>query len=436
MRIPSKSLVLATFIISTLVVLSVQAATKYKGINSSPPKAGVKLLEDIFKRVHNEPQLAMSGNGNDLNAQAQQSPSALDLSLAVKPKESGRLSSSSAPELKLLPSQLALSGFRDKFGQNNTTNLNQIPIASTPKPSPIETWMGAAKQEGVSNESSSKPSGIWEKEQDSQLAYQSQDRVPARSPYISNYEERKKSKALPTQSVQSLATSANNLYQVAKKLDEMQNSPMPAPAPASGSPAKYLSKANTPPTREHLLARSPSGGGGSTAQSAFHEPTTRSDGRNIDAKKQREEMIALLPPNVVTGIPLISLGVSEAQASTSLSELGHMSHEKLNNWSIWSWQRDVRFPQTALQLYMKHGMLEAMRIFDSSLIAPNFGVNLGDDISKVKEKFGEPAFIIGEPESGSGQNYIYPISQIGFQLVRLGPNDTPKVISVLIFNVK
>lgn len=146
--------------------------------------------------------------------------------------------------------------------------------------------------------------------------------------------------------------------------------------------------------------------------------------------------IALLPPNVVTGIPLVRLGTSEMQASSALQAIGNMKQQKLNKWTIWSWNRPQNKAGTSIQLYMRNGLLDAMRIFDSSLIGADFGVTLGDSLAKVKERFGEPAFILQEPGPGAGQNYIYPISQIGFQLARPKPSEQPRVVSVLIFNVK
>lgn len=148
------------------------------------------------------------------------------------------------------------------------------------------------------------------------------------------------------------------------------------------------------------------------------------------------DVIALLPPNVVTGIPLVRLGISEAQASSALTDIGSMKQQKVNNWTVWSWQRPQAKNGTSLQLYMRHGLLDAMRIFEPSLIASDFGVSLGDSLATVKEKFGEPAFILSEPTPGAGQNYIYPISQVGFQLARPAPDQSPRVVSVLIFNVK
>ena len=86
----------------------------------------------------------------------------------------------------------------------------------------------------------------------------------------------------------------------------------------------------------------------------------------------------------------------------------------------------------AIQLYLKHGMVEAMRVFDRSLLSGELGVGLGDNLQAMKSQFGEPAFIIHEPTpsaSPSGQNYVYPISQVCFQLSRSG-KDAPRVVSV------
>ena len=148
--------------------------------------------------------------------------------------------------------------------------------------------------------------------------------------------------------------------------------------------------------------------------------------------------IALLPPNVVTGIPLVRLGISQNQAHTALAAMGSMKQDKVSKWTVWSWQRPQSKIATALQLYIRNntGLLDAMRIFDRSLIAPDFGVSLGDNLARVKEKFGEPAFILQEPVPGAGQNYIYPISQVGFQMARPSPDEQPRVVSILIFNVK
>jgi hypothetical protein len=398
MKLKNLHLFLVLFVIAGLIISASEAATnkKNQAINSSA-KAGIKLLDDIFKRIHNEPQLAMSRT-DELR---QGSPSQLDLNLAIKPKESGRLNLANAPALKLLPSQLTNSALSEKLAREESNDLKGIansPAGGTAQNS-IDTWMGSAKQENVRQRNP----GLWEK--DSQLA---------QSPYVSEpaLEQAKSKPSITTTTAPSLGSSANKLYQLANKLDASQKEQTPIVAPSPSSAPKPISLARPLPAKK-------------IAQVIADKEISPAEGK-----------IALLPPNVVTGIPLISLGVSEAQASSSLSELGHLDHEKLNNWTIWSWYKDTNSSTCALQLFMKHGLLEAMRIHDSSLISPGFGISLGDSLAKVKEKFGEPAFIIGEPESGNGQNYIYPISQVGFQLARTNPNDTPKVISVLIFNVK
>ncbi len=171
---------------------------------------------------------------------------------------------------------------------------------------------------------------------------------------------------------------------------------------------------------------------GDAFQSSFD---SLQNGLQSNNKRSDRDLIALLPPNVVTGIPLVRLGSSEQQAASALAQLGTMKVDQVNNWKVWTWSKNGE-KSPALQLFVRHGLLDAMRIFDRSLIGSDFGVTLGDDLSKVKEQFGEPAFMVPEPAPGAGQNYIYPISQVGFQIARPAPDQSPRVVSVLIFHVK
>lgn len=150
---------------------------------------------------------------------------------------------------------------------------------------------------------------------------------------------------------------------------------------------------------------------------------------------EKRETIALLPPNVATGIPLVSLGTSQMQVASALSNMGQLKEQKINRWSVMTWKKPET-GTTALQLFFRNGLLDAIRIFDPTLVAQDFGVAPGDSLERVKEKFGEPAFLLQEPTAGMGQNYIYPISQVGFQLARGSGNTPPKVVSILIFSVK
>lgn len=151
--------------------------------------------------------------------------------------------------------------------------------------------------------------------------------------------------------------------------------------------------------------------------------------------RRRDFDLALLPPTVVTGISLVRLGNSEKDAAKAVASLGDMQKASIHGWSVWS-VRKRNCTNCAMQIFFRHGTVEAIRIFDSSLLKPELGVALGDCLSTVKEKFGEPAFILSEPTSLTTQNYIYPISQIGFQLARENQEEAPKIISMIVFNVK
>lgn len=155
------------------------------------------------------------------------------------------------------------------------------------------------------------------------------------------------------------------------------------------------------------------------------------DGRNYT------DRIAMLPPNVVTGIPLgnVSLGKSEALVVSSLGRIGKLKQQRIRNWTVYSWSKKEGNGAEALQLFFRHGQLDAIRVYDSSLVGVDFGVSPGDPLERVKERFGEPSFLLPEPGANSEKNYIYPISQVGFQLSRRS-DSSPMVVSILIFSVK
>jgi hypothetical protein len=163
--------------------------------------------------------------------------------------------------------------------------------------------------------------------------------------------------------------------------------------------------------------------------------------------------IALIPPTIVSGIPALRLGSSTKEAKQSIFELGQVSKQHFDDWTVWSvykakenegfkgkTEHDSSKTEAAgscrLQVFMQAGMVEAMRVFDPSLLKSNLGITLGDDLFVIKRKFGEPAFILAEPNQRISQNYIYPINQIGFQLERRNNEDAPRIVSVLIFNAR
>jgi hypothetical protein len=159
----------------------------------------------------------------------------------------------------------------------------------------------------------------------------------------------------------------------------------------------------------------------------------------IPYRSAHAPLVAMDAPNVINGIPLVRLGALSKEAETALGAVCSVRRQQLEGWTVCTGYK-AHSQDAAIQLYIKHGMVEAMRIFDRSLIPPDLGVGLGDSVQSLKSKFGEPAFLIREPgassgSSVSGQNYVYPISQVSFQLARVNKS-APQVVSVLVFNVK
>ncbi|MBI2812448.1 MAG: hypothetical protein HYX67_16705, partial [Candidatus Melainabacteria bacterium] len=167
----------------------------------------------------------------------------------------------------------------------------------------------------------------------------------------------------------------------------------------------------------------------------LNDALTQSNSLNT-FKKQKTE-IAMLAPNVISGIPLVRLGSSAIDANKALTSIkgNKLKQQSISGWTVYVLHK-ANSAEPAIQVYMRHGLVEALRIFDNAFIAPDFGVQLNDDVSTVKTKFGEPTFVIPEPDCPSAKNYVYPISQVSFELTWPNNSPTPKVASVLIFTVK
>jgi hypothetical protein len=160
-------------------------------------------------------------------------------------------------------------------------------------------------------------------------------------------------------------------------------------------------------------------------------------GANFSTFSKKKTEIAMLPPNVITGIPLVRLGSSALDANRALTSVkgNKLKQQYLSGWTVLVLYK-ANSSEPAMHVYMRHGLVEALRIFDSSFIAPDFGVQLNDDVQTVKAKFGEPAFMLRELDCPTAQNYVYPISQVSFELAKPTNASSPKVVSVLIFTVK
>lgn len=477
-------LLVASLVCLVPLAVSAQQATNVRisghvaYARTSPPTSGVQLLEDIFQRVRSAPQIAMAQNlyKQQLEA-AQQSPGPTDYRLAIRPKNvSGKKVPS--PSLQLVPADNSFTdGLSQAFGNSGGT---LVATRGAEPPPAAEAWLGNRQFPVAANEANAnaKPGGFWErdveKKEDSGVNkrqnYAPPDLATATGRLFgltkTLQEAERMAQSVEQQQVAS-APRARRVDQTAwnssgekdtaaygVSMDEEESgAPMLQRAQRRESEVRAKMKAKGVPTPTPSapaaapISGSYGGGGAGKAQSSvgkiFNQPAEGfivGDDKAVNKAKLAMADIALLPPNVVTGIPLVRLGISESQANSALQQIGSMKQQKVpgssSTWTVWTWNRPQNKAATSLQLYMRNGLLDAMRIFDPSLIGNDFGVNMGDSLARVKEKFGEPAFILQEPGPGAGQNYIYPISQIGFQLARPAPGEQPRVASVLIFNVK
>jgi hypothetical protein len=150
--------------------------------------------------------------------------------------------------------------------------------------------------------------------------------------------------------------------------------------------------------------------------------------------------VAFLPPSTVHGINGLPLGASEAETAKFFKNRGNLSRSFISGWKVWTLLDGQQTP--ILQVYLRNGRTEAFRIFNQSYVPAGLGVAINDELPSMKGKFGEPSFILEEPgikpqlaaQSATivAKNYVYPVSQVSFQLVRTGPS-SPHINSLLLF---
>ena len=520
-------------------------------------EAGVELLESIFNRVMNIPQVALTKStttqivAQNLKQNSfSQTGQGIDYKLAIRPKEQGKVFAAPSPSLQIaqaseapsiaaglsagLASNTANFGARQSLAslptvraglhlQENT--FGDEGAAAVPSASPTaEMWKGGSlsklsSKPELSHAADDKP-GVWEdgagfsagQQQQGgalphKLAYggtlhgasadafgsagggagvsygRSAMPAPPSAPSWRGPESEESS--APKKKTRDLSSSVGRLYNLSKRLEEaqamgeradkaheqvMELKSRVAQAKMRGMQQMPDARANSfynAPRQVEIIDERPvvkdfreSAKNESDSLMDSISPSRRRGVTNTgivlnkvekksEAAKEKadydasprsgaKDKLALLPPNVVTGIPLgnVSLGKSEAQVISSLGAIGKLTQRKVKNWTVYSWAKVPGDGSDALQLYFRHGMLDAIRIFDSSLVGTDFGVSPGDRLEEVKERFGEPSFLLAEPGSMSGgKNYIYPISQVAFQLARTS-DSSPQVVSVLIFSVK
>lgn len=153
--------------------------------------------------------------------------------------------------------------------------------------------------------------------------------------------------------------------------------------------------------------------------------------------KAGDKKLAFLPPNVAMGIPLLRLGSAQSQITKNLESVGRVKKETIKGWTIWSFQKaEGKSAECRLQVFTRGGIVQAIRVFDPEFASADLGIQNGDSLTLLKERYGQPAFILAEPANSTCQNYVYPLSQVAFLLSRPAPDREPQVVGQLIFNLK
>jgi hypothetical protein len=153
----------------------------------------------------------------------------------------------------------------------------------------------------------------------------------------------------------------------------------------------------------------------------------------LEGKDGSAVQIAFLPPNTVHGLNGLPLGATEDEVSRFLKNKGSLSKASVSGWKIWTLSDNKLNP--LIQVYLRAGRAEAYRIYNQSYVPAGLGLALSDELSLMKSKFGEPSFILEEPgvRSVVAKNYVYPVSQVSFQLVRTGAGSAPQILSLMLF---
>jgi hypothetical protein len=455
-------------------------------IDTSPAISGVKLLHEIFQRLRNSNQLALNNPTKQLTAASQAVRGSLDPLLAIRPSEKSLNKSSPSLAYALqnrhmytnqeiassdigsnsqvreyTPSvrKRAMASAR-AAGTNAVTN-SAISSNNSPTDALSRGFMLDARSTKSSNAAApaSAPTAMRFEPGSAgnanlKKSSSVQSNVAAASPVANSGAPMSASNAkISQQNNQMLVHSISNLMQSTRQLSELSQ--------ATDSSVRTYSRRRDS-VSDKTLATLP---GGPVIQEYSSGSTTRISGakdlsgndsvRNADTdmsessplmvpdqpaqyRIMRNQLMALLPPSVVSGIPLARLGATEQELNTSLSKK-NAQKQKIEDWTIWT-LKGTNDHSAGVQLYLRHSVVEAIRVFHPFYLGDEVGIRIGDDLRTVKNKFGEPAIILPEPDyagkHNASQNYVYPISHVAFQLARSKSDPSPQVVSVLIFDVQ
>ncbi|MEZ4489056.1 MAG: hypothetical protein R3C24_09495 [Cyanobacteriota/Melainabacteria group bacterium] len=406
----------------------------------APPEAGVKLLMGILKRIGNAPQIAMQqARENRLRADSVQAQSnqifnqnlgGANPALTIRPRGTGYAASSKAKTEATAGKLIASSrgGARFAFASNTysdsagSKNIRTYPRGISNesqkqlKESAKKLYDLTSVISGISNTAAGQPMAEEEASAASEdklvRASAPRGRVIAQSPKIVDYS--KGAGFSPSGLVPTLQGATNGTIMggasdaVEKKLDQ------PAAYRHMREYGKRLPSQEPADDLEQGDADNFYKSGDNHLASSF-------------GRRQEIGHLAYMPPNTISGVPGLRLGASKVQVESFLSaataKKGEVLHSQVNGWDVWVLKNGGK---ASLQVYMRNNIVEAFRIFDSKYVPERLKITLDTPLETMKEKFGEPAFILMEPDVGAGsmhkrgvKNYVYPVSQVSFQLARV-----------------
>lgn len=218
--------------------------------------------------------------------------------------------------------------------------------------------------------------------------------------------------------------------------DKLMTVPPPAAMPQSALSQQSSSARVQTKAQYRVAANSEKKARAKTKEAIAREEPTITSARNAPGAPP---LIAYLPPSTLRGINGLNLWVGEAETLSYLKSRGTIKSTATLGWKVVTLTNSQG--QVACQAYLRNSKLEALRVYSSDLLPTSLGVPIDSDLGQMKSKYGEPSFVLEEPKTDkpsqvSAKNYVYPLSQVAFQIARdKNPGQgKPKVVSVLFFH--
>lgn len=415
-------------------------STPRKITPEAPPEAGVKLLMGILKRIGNAPQIAMMQQARESRLRADtvqtqanpifnQNLGGANPALTIRPRGTGYAAGKAKAESttgKLIASNRAARfNYAPDMDEESAGSKHVRSYSRSMSNESQKNLKESAKKlydltsviSGLSNTSAGRPAAEVETSAASEdklvRASAPRGRVIAQSPKIVDYSKGasfSSSSMMPTlQGATNGTIMGGAVDGVEKKLDQ------PAAYRHLREYDRKLPREEPADELEQVDSDNFYKSGDNHLASSF-------------GRRQETSHLAYMPPNTISGVPGLRLGSSKVQVESFLAAAraknGQVLRSHVNGWDVWVLKNGGK---ASLQVYMRNNIVEAFRIFDSKYVPDRLKITLDTPLETMKEKFGEPAFILNEPEVGADstarkhgvKNYVYPVSQVSFQLARV-----------------